>query len=292
MQKPIKIKSGYFKSFDDTEIYYEVRGEGKPLVFAYGIGCLFNHWLYQTKYFPHKYQTILFDYRSHQKSKIPEGHQNLDIESLAKDMLSLLKHLEINTAGFIGHSFGAQVLIEAYHQAPEVFSNMTFINGFVSNPLKGMFGNDASSKIFSFIKETNSLLPESSRFLWSTVISSPISVPVMGMLGGFNLNLTSYKDMEIYTNGISSIDLKSFLSLFEGMTLYDGTKYLKDIKVPTLIISGEKDSVTPLKHQRSMHNRIPNSELTIMPYGSHCTQLDLPDYVNLRIEKFLDSHEY
>jgi len=36
-----------------------------------------------------------------------------------------------------------------------------------------------------------------------------------------------------------------------------------------------------------MHKKIKNSQLLLVPYGSHCTQLDMPDLVNLRISRFL-----
>ena len=49
--RKISVETGYFESFDGTKIYYETRGKGKPLVFVYGIGCLFNHWAHQVKYF-------------------------------------------------------------------------------------------------------------------------------------------------------------------------------------------------------------------------------------------------
>jgi hypothetical protein len=56
---PITKTSGYFESFDGTRIYYETRGQGKPLVFVYGIACLINHWHNQLNYFSHNYQTII-----------------------------------------------------------------------------------------------------------------------------------------------------------------------------------------------------------------------------------------
>jgi pimeloyl-ACP methyl ester carboxylesterase len=68
---------------------------------------------------------------------------------------------------------------------------------------------------------------------------------------------------------------------------YDGSKILEKIDVPTLIIGGKNDSVTPVKTQRYMHKKIKGSQLQIVPYGSHCTQLDMPDLVNLRISRFL-----
>ena len=107
------------------------------------------------------------------------------------------------------------------------------------------------------------------------------------MAGGFNLKLTSLRDIEIYARGISGMDLNAFLTLFESMLDYDGTDILEKIAVPTLIVGGKKDSVTPTKTQRYMHKKIKDSQLLLVPYGSHCTQLDMPDLVNLRISRFL-----
>ena len=76
------------------------------------------------------------------------------------------------------------------------------------------------------------------------------------------------------------------------MVSYDGLSVLDRIDVPTLIISGSADSVTPLHYQENLHKKIKGSEFLSVPYGSHCTQLDLPDFVNLRIEKFLKQNGY
>jgi pimeloyl-ACP methyl ester carboxylesterase len=87
------------------------------------------------------------------------------------------------------------------------------------------------------------------------------------------------------------MDLSAFLALFESMIDYDSTDVLEKIKVPTLIIGGRSDSVTPIKTQKMMHKKIKNSQLLLVPYGSHCTQLDMPDLVNLRISRFLKEIE-
>jgi pimeloyl-ACP methyl ester carboxylesterase len=88
------------------------------------------------------------------------------------------------------------------------------------------------------------------------------------------------------------MDLDVFIKFFEQMMNYDATPVLERIKVPVLIISGTKDGVTPVSHQEKMHHKIKGSQFLRVPYGSHCTQLDLPDFVNLRIEKFLDEVGY
>jgi pimeloyl-ACP methyl ester carboxylesterase len=76
------------------------------------------------------------------------------------------------------------------------------------------------------------------------------------------------------------------------MVSYNGTNVLERITCPALIISGKKDTVTPFQHQLELHTKIKGSELMEVPYGTHCTQLDMPDLVNLRIEKFLNQNKY
>jgi pimeloyl-ACP methyl ester carboxylesterase len=288
----VKKQTGYIKSFDGTKIYYELRGKGRPIVMVYGIGCLTNHWHHQIRYFSKNYQTLVFDFRAHHKSEVPKDPDLIGLTYIARDIQHLMKELEIPKASFWGHSFGVQVLVKAYSLFPELFENLVFINGFASDPIGSMFGNGIVNKIFSTIKGTHNILPETSSYLWSKLVQNPVSVQMSGILGGFNLNLTQLKDVEIYSRGIASLDLHTYLKLFEKMMEYDGRDTFDTIKVPTLIISGQQDSVTPQSYQTEMHHKIKGSELVSIPYGSHCTQLDMPEYVNLSIERFLIKNHF
>ncbi|MEZ4871425.1 MAG: alpha/beta hydrolase, partial [Bdellovibrionales bacterium] len=227
--------TGYFDSFDGTEIYYEVRGKGEPIVFVYGIGCLMNHWNPQIKYFSEHHKTVIFDYRAHNKSGKPEDDKNFTLESFAKDIQGLLEFLKIDSAHFVGHSFAAQVLCKTYDLYPGLFKSMTFVNGFVSNPIRGMFGSDLPTKAFETVKSGFELLPNAITKVWQFSVSNPIAVPLSALAGGFNLSLTNYKDIEIYAKALSHIDLKYFIDLFEQMMTYDGTDVLSRIKCPVLI---------------------------------------------------------
>lgn len=281
--------TGSFRSFDGTKIYYEVRGEGFPIVLNYGIGCLINHWRPQIKHFAQNYKVITYDYRAHHRSEIPENREHLSIDALAHDLKSLLDHLEIHQASLWGHSFGVQMLVRHYDLFPELTHSLVFVNGFVQNPLQGMFGSDMTSSAFQLLKSGYKTLPETISFLWKTGIQSPLAIQLSALAGGFNLKLTSLKDVEIYARGIASMDLNSFLQLFESMLHYDGKPVLERIQVPTMIIGGKQDSVTPQKHQEEMHQLVKGSDFFMVPYGSHCTQLDMPELVNLKAERFLKS---
>jgi pimeloyl-ACP methyl ester carboxylesterase len=279
--------TGTFESFDGTPIYYEVRGEGEPLVLVYGIACIINHWHHQIEYFSKHYKVISFDLRGHQKSNPVANMKNLTMDALAKDTLGLLKHLGIEKAHFAGHSFGAPLILKIYDLAPEVFRSMTFINGFAKNPIKGMFGLDVIEPFYHFIRTKYDQQPDLWNSLWKAAVDNPLAMYLAALAGGFNLRVTHFKDIEVYTRGVARLDLRVFLELFGELMSYDGEPVLEKIEVPALIISGEKDMVTPIRFQHHFKEMIKHSEFVLVPYGSHCTQLDFPDYTNLKIEKFL-----
>ena len=285
-------ETGYVKSFDGTPIYYEVRGEGKPIFLCYGVACLMNHWRYQISSFSKDYKVITFDYRGHHLTAIPENRDNLTLDAIAQDIKCLAEHLKIEKASFFSHSFGAQVVIRTYDMFPELFANLVFINGFTTNPIKNMFGGTTAQTAYTFFKQYYNKLPETISYIWKAAINNPIAMQLSALAGGFNLNLTSFKDIEVYAKGVAAMDLDVFIRYFDQMMNYDGAPVLDRVDIPTLVIAGEKDTVTPRDYQDFLHKKIKDSQFLLVPYGSHCTQLDLPELVNLRIEKFLKESGY
>lgn len=289
MTTAIEKSSGNFQSFDGTSIYYEVRGEGEPIVLVYGIACLINHWHFQIEALSKKFKVIAFDLRGHHKSAVPEDKKQISIEAIAKDLPFLLREVGVQKAHFIGHSFGAPVLLKAYDLSPEIFKSISFVNGFAKNPIKGMFGLDVIEPLFFFLKTQYEKNPALWDQLWKIASDNPVTMFGTGLLGGFNLKLTQLKDIQIYLHGVSQMTLSTFVPFFEEMMAFDGQSIAAKIKVPSLIMSGEKDMVTPQKFQDELHASIKGSEFVRIPYGSHCTQLDFPDYVNLKLETFFES---
>ena len=320
----IKKQTGWFKSFDGTKIYYEQRGpcdEGDvstlsgdqlpnnsspsgqllssqsqsdrpllPLILCCGIGCPLNHWVHQVKYFSPHYETVVFDYRAHFKSEVPATH-NLHIEAISQDVWHLMQHLGIEKAHFLTHSFGGQVMTHFFdrYESENRIASLVFINGFASDPIATMFGLNVVEKIFHTLKAGYYKAPSSTKYMWQRMTNNQLSVWLTSLLGGFNINLTPLKDIEIYLKGVAHLDFESFLNLFEAMMHYDGRAVLPRMALPVLIVNGQKDAVTPLSYQKQMHKKLPHSELVQVPYGSHCSHMDMPELVNLKIEKFLKS---
>lgn len=292
----IEVTTGSFKSFDGTSIYYEIRGKNgghrRPIIMNYGIGCLMNHWHPQMTEFSKTHQVITYDYRGHQKSGTPLDYNNLNIDALAQDLLGLMDHLGLEKASLWGHSFGTQVVARFGQLAPDRVANVISVNGFLRNPLVGMFGNDIAEKVFHMLRKGNEKLPFTMGEIWKLIVTNPLAAQLSGLLGGFNLKLTALKDVEIYSRGLASMDLKIFLTLFESMLAYDGREDSRCIKAPCLVFIGGKDAVTPEKHQMELKEFMPQSDIVKIPMGSHCSHLDMPDLINLRVEKFFRDNEY
>lgn len=283
----IAIESGYINSFDGTPIYYEKRGSGKPLIFVYGIACLMNHWHHQVEYFSQSRMVITFDLRGHHKSSDLKNSSTLNLNSLAQDIVSLCEYLKITKVDFAGHSFGGPILIELYKIKPELFNSLCLVNAFAKNPIKNMFGLDVVEPFYKYIRTQYEKSPELWSTLWRHAVDNPVSMQLAALAGGFNISLTHFKDIEVYARGVARMELGVFFQLFEELMNFNGDEVLESIDTPTLIVSGEKDGVTPKSFQTDLHEKIKGSQFFNIPYGSHCCQLDFPDYFNLRYEKFL-----
>ncbi len=280
-------ETGTFLSFDNTSIYYEVHGTGDPLILCYGLGCPINHWHRQISHFSQTHQVIAFDHRGLHGSSMPAHADSLTIQSIARDMNSLMEHLKIEKASFWGHSFGVPCVFEMYQLYPEKVSSFVLVNGFTRNPFPDMPGiSSLTGHIFDLVENVYAKQPIVASTLWRLAIRSPYAYLASALVGGFNLRTTKIEDLEKYFKAVAQIDLDTFFKYLSDLKKFDATALLTQIKVPTLVISGALDTLTPKSHQREQADMIHGAEYCLVDYGSHCTQLDSSDYINLRIEKF------
>lgn len=289
---PIQKTSGYFHSFDGTRLYYETRGTGKPLVFVYGIACLINHWHPQLSHFSESYKTIICDFRGHHFSDIPKDKKNLCIDALALDVIALCDHLGIKDAVFLGHSFGNPVVLQAYLKRPDLFAGAVYVSSFFSSPFAHLVPPEQTAEVFNYVKKLYNVAPSLVTMAWKFGVTNPLSVFLSALTGGFNIEKTSRKDIEIYAQGVANIDVRVFVTLFEELMTHTSFDDIPKFTPPALVIAGARDSLTPLSTQQSIANSFPQGEMFSMEEGSHCVQLDFPSEVNERIEEFLKKLAY
>ncbi|MCX7674955.1 MAG: alpha/beta hydrolase [Bdellovibrionaceae bacterium] len=282
---PRVTKQSFFIPLRDGSIHYaEVRGSGTPpLVLVYGIACQMNHWNYQMAELAQERQVVSYDLRGHVRSE--KGHESeLTVSGLVEDLHEILGALSIHSAHLAGHSFGVPIAVEFASRYPDLTHSLTLINGFVTNPMQNFMGMNVPQVLFPFLLELQQTDPEAFKKIWQLSVENPLATLIAGLTGGFNLKATELKDIEIYTHGVATMDTHTFFTLFRALLDYDGRESVKTIRAPTLVIGGEKDQITPLRYQKEIFDLLPETtpkRLVTVDYGSHCCQLDFPDYVNL-----------
>jgi non-heme chloroperoxidase len=288
---PPPVAHGYLQSFDGTRLFYSVEGKGKPLVFCYGLVCSSLHWTYQIEHFSRSYKAAWMDYRGHGNSDTPKDMTSLTVENLARDLFLFLDEIGVHEAVFLGHSMGVNTVLEAYRQHPERVLGMVLANGTAKRPLETLFDTNLLEPVFGLARFIHGRSPKLLRKLWSLQKGNPLARSII-QFGGFNPHLTSPDDVQLYVDQMTRLDPGTLLHLIQSYDLYDASSWLHSVQVPTLIIAGERDKVTPLSQQELLHQLIPGSRLEVIRHGSHCPQMDLPDLVNMKIERFLAELDY
>lgn len=118
-------KSGY-APVNGLEMYYEIHGEGEPLVLLHGGLCstaIFNHLL---PLFTKTRQVILVDLQGH--GRTADIDRPISYEALADDMAELIKHLDIKKADLLGYSLGAGVSLQTAARHPELVKKLVVIS--------------------------------------------------------------------------------------------------------------------------------------------------------------------
>lgn len=282
--RSVVVKKDYFESFDGTQIYYEIHGDKGPVVtLIYGVACQMNHWIYQVSDLSQDHRVLLFDYRGHHKSATSDL---LTMDAVAQDLAALLNHLKIKKTHVVGHSFGVPVGVKFASLFPEKTQSLVLINGFVYNPLDELFRAPVSKKLIQYLDTFRSFAPGVSQFLWSKAANNIFFQITAGLLGGFNLELASFKDIEIYTQALENLKVEVVLKYMQNLVDTDLRDDLRSIKTNALVISGLRDGITPSHQQDLMKNLLENGHIERIKDGSHCTQLDMPEIVNAILRNF------
>ena len=288
----ITVREGHVMAQDGAKLFFCEEGPKNPvsdrtLVFCYGLVCSALHWTYQIEHFRKTHRCIWFDYRGHQNSEKPRDFSTLSLEQFGDDLHLILQTVEAKNTVLLGHSMGVNVVLEYWRKHPETIRALVLSNGTLRRPLETLFDSNAMEKVFAVLGKVYDFSPSVVRGLWKLQKGNRL-VHSLIQLGGFNPFLTSSEDVARYVDQVADIDPGVLLTLMKSYDHWDATPWAHELQIPTLIIAGEYDKVIPLAQQKLMAQLIPHSQFLEIPAGSHCPQIDDPDFISNEIESFLN----
>lgn len=108
------------------ETYYEVTGEGTPVVFIHGLGLDHRLWRPQVDALRDKFETVTYDWRWHGQTG-STGYEEYSISLLADDLRALVQELELERPVFCTHSIGGLIAAEYAVKYPDDLSGIAFV---------------------------------------------------------------------------------------------------------------------------------------------------------------------
>ncbi len=252
-------------------IEYEVSGPrtGIPVVLIHGFPFSKEMWEPQAEVLKNRYYTISYDVRGHGRSDAGDGQYT--IELFVDDFIALLDHLKIGRAVVVGLSMGGYIALRAIERHPERFRGLVLCDTRSeadTNEGKVRRANQAKSvKVDGMKKFADTFV--SGLFYEETFLRTPHII-------------------EEITSIIAKTSPLSVAGTFIALAARtDTTASLYNIKVPTLILVGKHDTLTPPSASSAMKEKIPNAEMFILAKAAHMTNLENTEQFNEHLLNFL-----
>jgi 3-oxoadipate enol-lactonase len=256
----------------ELELYILESGSGEPLILVHGLGSDHTIWDGILPLFSENYHVVAMDLRGHGFSTKSKGIYSMEL--FADDIIHLIDNLGIKEAHFIGQSMGGAIVQQIALKYPENMISMTLIStfSFVDPPLRDIFLNLEELAIQNgysdFFKEAVRLT-NTPQFIQD--------------------NKTFLEERMKIMEDMSSIS--SLKESIEACRKVNFINSLPTIMIPTLIMAGADDILTPPHHAREIHKAIPHSQIKILENIGHNLIVELPNEAYQIIKEFLDKNK-
>ncbi len=282
--------SQHITTADGTRIWYGTVGSGPTLVLCDGLACDGFIWPYVIDHFLEDFQILRWHYRGHGASDVPEDLHTVTLDRFCRDLREVLDHAGVDQAIFAGHSMGVQVILNFFSLFPRRVRALVPMCGSYKRPLDTFHGSDLLRRALPLMERTLDAAPDAIQAAWRTLLPRQFWYNFAVQAAEVNGKLLRQKDFLPYLEHAAEMDLNYFLRLLSDLSQHDMQFILPRVDVPTLIIAGERDTFTPLFRSVEMAEAIDNSELIIVPGGTHVAPLELPDLVTAALDRFFDRH--
>ena len=241
------------------KVYYEIEGQGEPLLLIMGTAADHNTWSAQVSAYRNHYEVITYDARGTGQSTHPQGKEEYSMQILAEDAAALLDQLDISRAHVSGLSLGSATAQELAINHPDKvaslqlhgtwgFSDEWFVRMIDTNEypvLRGDFEMYIRTALLwvaspAFINDQSD---DVSAFEKGFILENPYPPSRRGMLGHFHADKT-----------------------------HDALGRLGVITAPTLITSGEMDWQVPTRYGLEVQRRIPGAAMHVFR-GAHSSHI-------------------
>ena len=284
---------------DGTPIAYTVRrGTKTPVAFVNGWSCSDAYWadiLPPVEQAGHT--VVIHDHRGHAQSGLPREpgpnarnltRDDLSVERTAADLIAVLDAAEVDEAVLVGHSMGVQIILDAYRQAPDRIAGLVAVAGAYENPIKTIYGlPPVLDLLWPIVSRITERIPASVyKKLLSGTSNAEFSHRGARLMRAAGPKATP-EGMAPYLLHLGTRDPKVLFKMAGGMRSHSARDLLPSIDVPTLVVAAGRDTFTPPRCQKAMHEAVPDSEIVWFGDAGHTLPIEEPEAIVEALLEFL-----
>jgi 3-oxoadipate enol-lactonase len=256
----------------DGRFAYEAAGDpgARPLIFLHGIGGAARAWRQQLATFGNRFRAIAWDMPGYGGST---PLASVSIAALADALQHFIEQLGATKPILIGHSIGGMIVQKWLVQSPKSARAVVLAQ---TSPAFGKADGDWQK---SFIAARLGPLDrgETMRSLAPSLVKELVGED------------PDPKGMELARECMASVPEASYRAMMLALIGFDQRSTLKDISVPTLLLSGSRDNNAPAPMMAKTATYIPSAEYVELPGVGHLANLERPASFDKALGGFLDA---
>ena len=257
------------RQINSMAVYEHGNRQGTPIVFVHGFPFNSQMWEHQVEYLKDQYHCITYDIRGLGESPVGDGQ--FTMEMFVDDLFAIMDEFQLKHPIIAGFSMGGYITLRAVEREPDRFRALI-----LCDTKSEADDNAGKIKRAQGVKAVNNYGAEKFATAFVPLAFAEKArqrIPVI-----FNSTLTQ-------AAAASPEGIKGCLLAMAGRT--DTTEFLSNINVPTLLVVGEQDAITPPDVMQAMHEKIKGSEFVTIAEAGHMAPVEKADEVNRAIGDFL-----
>ena len=258
---------------DGVTLHHEVRGSGAPLLLISGLGQSSAVWAPVLPLLQDRFTCVTVDNRGTGRSSVPAGPYRID--DMADDVAGLLGHLDLGPVDVVGWSLGGSVLQSLLIRHGERVRRAVLLSAFPSYTGVQHAWLDAGLAL-----RRSGL--------------DPVSIAVQGMAWGYTPRALCDHEAVVRQAARLRDDpwptpLAGYEAQAAGLREYASQAGLPGVDIPTLVLTGAEDVLTPVDQAVEMAELLPRGTLQVLPRGGHGMVLEYPEDTLRAVIRFLTS---
>ena len=276
-------RTGFVEVEDGARrIYWEYIGDGEKevVVFLNGLAMLTRSWYRTVPFLYPDYDVLLYDYFGQGQSS--QEDEPYFISRFADYLVQVMDEVGVEKIHPIGVSYGGFIGAELGRLHQDRLHTLTLSGILLTRETLFQMYQDISLRFYG---STDEVFDIYTQYLYEKTFGENISRKIYGaaMDAGRYKFYERYRDKKYCLVRMTEAQNPFFENIDNDPNAY------RNVKTPTLILTGEQDRAIPLWQQKKMVDILPNSRLVILPECGHMTYMERPDIFWPTLRKFFET---